>query len=297
MNKQELIGQVADATGLSRGDAIARGRRRVRHDQQRAEARRRGPAGRLRHLLLLARKASTGRNPRTGEPMQIKESTQPKFKAGKGLKDSVNALTSQAAAAGQRRSRRRHPLQWPPSAQAWARSSVVEHSVHTAGVASSILAAPTTPPPPGFQARLPLPSSGSSSLLRRRAPSAAFARSTSSSLGGSGSSSPGAAGVVGDVRGRCPRSSRCAAGRWGRCLSSPCRPCQNLLACANDARRKEVPNDERGDRLRPARAAAPSGLPIPAPIPRRPGPTMTTSPSTTRPSPICRWRGSRSACR
>ena len=36
------------------------------------------------------RKASTGRNPRTGEPMQIKESTQPKFKAGKGLKDSVN---------------------------------------------------------------------------------------------------------------------------------------------------------------------------------------------------------------
>jgi DNA-binding protein HU-beta len=27
----------------------------------------------------------------TGEPMQIKESTQPKFKAGKGLKDSVNA--------------------------------------------------------------------------------------------------------------------------------------------------------------------------------------------------------------
>ena len=35
------------------------------------------------------RKASTGRNPRTGEPMQIKESTQPKFKAGKVLKDSV----------------------------------------------------------------------------------------------------------------------------------------------------------------------------------------------------------------
>ena len=34
------------------------------------------------------RKASTGRNPRTGEPMQIKESTQPKFKPGKGLKDA-----------------------------------------------------------------------------------------------------------------------------------------------------------------------------------------------------------------
>ena len=37
-----------------------------------------------------ARDARTGRNPRTGEPMVIKASTQPKFKAGKGLKDSVN---------------------------------------------------------------------------------------------------------------------------------------------------------------------------------------------------------------
>ena len=36
------------------------------------------------------RKASTGRNPRSGEPMTIKASTQPKFKAGKGLKDSCN---------------------------------------------------------------------------------------------------------------------------------------------------------------------------------------------------------------
>jgi len=36
------------------------------------------------------RKASTGRNPRTGEPMSIKASSQPKFKAGKGLKDAVN---------------------------------------------------------------------------------------------------------------------------------------------------------------------------------------------------------------
>ena len=36
------------------------------------------------------RKASTGRNPRTGEPMKIKASSQPKFKAGKALKDAVN---------------------------------------------------------------------------------------------------------------------------------------------------------------------------------------------------------------
>ena len=36
------------------------------------------------------RKATTGRNPRTGEAIQIPASTQPKFKAGKGLKDAVN---------------------------------------------------------------------------------------------------------------------------------------------------------------------------------------------------------------
>ena len=36
------------------------------------------------------RRARMGRNPRTGEAMQIKASAQPKFKAGKGLKDAVN---------------------------------------------------------------------------------------------------------------------------------------------------------------------------------------------------------------
>ena len=35
-------------------------------------------------------KARKGRNPRTGEAIQIPASKQPKFKAGKGLKDAVN---------------------------------------------------------------------------------------------------------------------------------------------------------------------------------------------------------------
>ena len=35
------------------------------------------------------RKPSTGRNPRTGEPIQIKASSQPKFRPGKALKDAV----------------------------------------------------------------------------------------------------------------------------------------------------------------------------------------------------------------
>lgn len=37
-----------------------------------------------------ARKATTGRNPRTGEEIQIPASNQPKFKAGKSLKDEIN---------------------------------------------------------------------------------------------------------------------------------------------------------------------------------------------------------------
>jgi DNA-binding protein HU-beta len=36
------------------------------------------------------RSARMGRNPRTGEPVQIKAMNVPKFKAGKGLKEAVN---------------------------------------------------------------------------------------------------------------------------------------------------------------------------------------------------------------
>jgi DNA-binding protein HU-beta len=90
MNKQELIGSVSDTTGLSRTDASravegvfdAIGGALKRGDEVRLVG--------FGTFSCSKRKASTGRNPRTGEPMQIKESTQPKFKAGKGLKDSVN---------------------------------------------------------------------------------------------------------------------------------------------------------------------------------------------------------------
>jgi DNA-binding protein HU-beta len=36
------------------------------------------------------RNATTGRNPRTGADIKIPASNQPKFKAGKSLKDSIN---------------------------------------------------------------------------------------------------------------------------------------------------------------------------------------------------------------
>ena len=40
--------------------------------------------------LVSHRKATTGRNPRTGESIQIPASKRPKFTVGKALKDSVN---------------------------------------------------------------------------------------------------------------------------------------------------------------------------------------------------------------
>jgi DNA-binding protein HU-beta len=84
MNKQELIGQVTEVTGLTRADAI-----------KAVEAVFDTIGGALKagdevRLVGFGTFTSTGRNPRTGEPMKIKASSQPKFKAGKGLKDSVN---------------------------------------------------------------------------------------------------------------------------------------------------------------------------------------------------------------
>ncbi len=90
MNKQDLISSVADSSGLSKSDA-SRAVEGV-FDSISGEL---GRGGEVRLVgfgtfSTSQRKASTGRNPRTGETMQIKASTQPKFKAGKGLKDSVN---------------------------------------------------------------------------------------------------------------------------------------------------------------------------------------------------------------
>ena len=43
------------------------------------------------NFVVTHRAASMGRNPQTGQPMQIKASNQAKFKAGKNLKEAVNS--------------------------------------------------------------------------------------------------------------------------------------------------------------------------------------------------------------
>lgn len=90
MNKQELIAAVAETSGLSKGDtsrAIESVFEAISGALKKGEEVRLVGFG---TFSLSRRKASTGRNPRTREPMTIKASNQPKFKAGKTLKDHVN---------------------------------------------------------------------------------------------------------------------------------------------------------------------------------------------------------------
>ena len=90
MNKNDLISAVADSSGLTRSDAT-----KAVEGVFDAITGALKSGGEVRLVgfgtfSVARRKASTGRNPRTGETMQIKASTLPKFKAGKGLKDAVN---------------------------------------------------------------------------------------------------------------------------------------------------------------------------------------------------------------
>ena len=90
MNKNDLIGQVAQDTGLSKVDA-ARAVDSV-FDNIAGSLRNKGEVRLVGFgtFSVSHRKATTGRNPRTGETIQISASNQPKFKAGKALKDAVN---------------------------------------------------------------------------------------------------------------------------------------------------------------------------------------------------------------
>ncbi len=83
MNKQDLIGQVADRAGLSRSDSARAVETML---EVITSALKRGDEVRL---VGFGNFSVTRRNPRTGEPMQIKASSQPKFRPGKILKDAV----------------------------------------------------------------------------------------------------------------------------------------------------------------------------------------------------------------
>lgn len=90
MNKNELITQVSEASNLTKADAT----RAIdafldvitNALQQEREVRLVG----FGTFTTARRDATEGRNPRTGEKIQIPASVLPKFKAGKTLKDAVS---------------------------------------------------------------------------------------------------------------------------------------------------------------------------------------------------------------
>ncbi len=91
MNKTELVAAMADQAGLSKKDAEAA--LKAFTDVVAAELKK----GEKIQLVgfgtfeVSERAAREGRNPLTGESMKIAASKAPKFKAGKALKDLVNA--------------------------------------------------------------------------------------------------------------------------------------------------------------------------------------------------------------
>jgi DNA-binding protein HU-beta len=90
MNKSDLIDNIADAAGLSKADA---GRALDATVDAITSALKKGQSVSLvgfGTFTVRDRAARTGRNPRTGETIQIKASKNPAFKAGKALKDAVN---------------------------------------------------------------------------------------------------------------------------------------------------------------------------------------------------------------
>ncbi len=91
MNKNDLVNKVADTANLSKVDAA-----------KAVEAVFESISGALQNkddvrlvgfgtFCVAERKATEGRNPRTGEKIQIAAKSVPKFKPGKDLKESVAA--------------------------------------------------------------------------------------------------------------------------------------------------------------------------------------------------------------
>lgn len=93
MNKNDLIQKVSDHTGIDKNEAT---KAVDGVFDTITEALKSGDEVRLTGFGVFAvanRAAGKGRNPQTGQEIQIKASRQPKFRAGKQLKDALNEPT------------------------------------------------------------------------------------------------------------------------------------------------------------------------------------------------------------
>jgi DNA-binding protein HU-beta len=90
MNKQELVSKVADVAKSTKSEAATIIDSFI---DVITKTLKKGGEVRLTGFGTFTtskRKATTGRNPRTGQSIKIPASTQPKFRAGKSLRDAVN---------------------------------------------------------------------------------------------------------------------------------------------------------------------------------------------------------------
>ncbi|NBX73111.1 MAG: HU family DNA-binding protein [Alphaproteobacteria bacterium] len=95
MNKMEFVAAVAESKALAKMDMSKASVAAVIDTTFEVieAALKKGDEVRLvgfGNFYVSERKAGKGRNPQTGEEIKIKASKQPKFRAGKQLKDSVN---------------------------------------------------------------------------------------------------------------------------------------------------------------------------------------------------------------
>lgn len=91
MNKTELVSAMAEKSELSKKDAEKALKAFIDVVTEELKKDEKIQLVGFGTFEVSERAAREGRNPLTGEKMQIKASKAPKFKAGKALKDSVNA--------------------------------------------------------------------------------------------------------------------------------------------------------------------------------------------------------------
>ena len=91
MNKAEFVAAIAEEAGLTKKDADAAVKAFTEVVTEELKKGEKIQLTGFGTFEVSERAARSGRNPRTGETMKIKASKAPKFKAGKALKDAVNA--------------------------------------------------------------------------------------------------------------------------------------------------------------------------------------------------------------
>lgn len=90
MNKTELVAAMAEQTNLSKKDAEAALKAFIDVVSEELKKGEKVQLVGFGTFEVSERAAREGRNPQTGETMEIKASKTPKFKAGKALKDQIN---------------------------------------------------------------------------------------------------------------------------------------------------------------------------------------------------------------